>query len=116
MSPETSYEGITADQVEMIVARFRSHRISVAALLERARTWRRAGSDLIVLFEDDFGVSALEPDRDEIRTIAAQVLGVESLRVRIVTEESERENAEPTDSQAEMVRRVFRGEYVEGES
>jgi len=116
VSPETSYEGITADQVEMIVARFRSHRISVAALLERARTWRRAGSDLIILFEDDFGVSALEPDRDEIRTIAAQVLGVESLRVRIVTEESERENAEPTDSQAEMVRRVFRGEYVEGES
>lgn len=113
---EPVYHGIIADQVEAIIARFRGHRISVAALLERARTWRLTDGNLLILFEDDFGVSALEADRDEVRSVAAEILGVEALRIRIMTEQAEQETAPPPDEQAEKVRRVFRGEYVEGES
>lgn len=115
-SPDPSFEGISPDQAEAIIAQFRSHRISVAALLERARTWRFTGDTLSIIFKDDFGVSALDPDRDEVRAVAVDVLGLEALRIRIVTEQSERENVTPPDEKAEMVRRVFRGEYVEGES
>lgn len=111
------FEGISADQVEVIIARFRSHRISVAALLERAAVWRVSQGDLLLVFEDDFGVSALEPDRDEVRNVAAEVLGAESLSIRIMTEQTERETDDARHgSSAEMVRRVFRGEYVEDES
>ncbi len=114
--PAVRYVGISAEKIEAIVARFRSHRISVAALLERTREWRLADATLVIIVDDDYGVSALDPERDEVRAVAADVLETEQLKITITTAETEVEPQQRPDSQAEMVRKMFGGEYLESES
>jgi DNA polymerase-3 subunit gamma/tau len=120
-------EGITFEVVQEIAGRFRTQRISVAALLARARFWRLTEDTLVIAFVDDFGASALGPDREEVQRAAMSVLGKETLSIQICTlgEIEEQTGAEHTsdavpgasegqDDAVEMVRRVFRGEIVEG--
>lgn len=115
-------EGITHEQVTAIVGRFRTQRISVAALLARARLWRLADGALLIAFVDDFSAHALAPDREAVQSAAIDELGVASLKVDIETvaniPDAERDTATSatTDPAAEMVRRVFRGEIVEDRS
>lgn len=115
-------EGISFEHVQEIAGRFRTKRISVAALLARARLWRLEDTTLTIAFADDFGVSALSPDRDAVQDAAISVLEVPSLSVKIVTLDaagpantsSHDEGEENHSDEVEMVRRVFRGEIVEG--
>ena len=115
-------EGITLEQVQAIVARFRTQRISVAALLARARLWRRREDTLFIAFSDEFGANALAPDSDAVQAAVMQELGIDRLIVRIETlgalAEAEDHGGDntPVDPQADMVRRVFRGEIVEDQS
>ena len=120
-------DGITFEQVQAIVGRFRTQRISVAALLARARYWRLDTETLVIAFADDFGASALTPDREAVQQAAIAELGVNTLAIKIVTLD-EVDDVEATETHstandannavhehAEMVRKVFRGEIVEGE-
>ncbi|MFP4153076.1 MAG: DNA polymerase III subunit gamma/tau [Alkalispirochaeta sp.] len=120
-------DGISREQIEAIIGRFRTQRISVAALLARARYWRLADSMLTIAFADDFGASALTTDREAVQQEALFVLGADSLAVRITTlgeigdevagRESDPGSKEPgVDPEVEMVRKVFRGEIVEGQA
>ncbi len=115
-------EGITHEQVTAIMGRFRTQRISVAALLARARLWRLEGGTLLVAFVDDFSAHALAPDREAVQSAAIAELGLEHLKVDIETladvPRNERDTATPgaADPATEMVRRVFRGEVVEDQS
>ena len=112
-------EGITHEQVTAIVGRFRTQRISVAALLARARLWLLAGGTLRIAFADDFSAHALAPDREAVQAAAIDELGVTPLKVDIETladipkAEGDTATPEATDPTTEMVRRVFRGEIVE---
>jgi DNA polymerase-3 subunit gamma/tau len=120
-------DGITLEQVQAILGRFRTQRISVAALLARARYWRLDTETLVIAFADDFGASALTPDREAVQQAAIAELGVNTLSIRIVTldevddvvatgTDSSADNATgAVDEHAEMVRKVFRGEIVEGD-
>lgn len=112
-------EGISIEQVQAIIGRFRTQRISVAALLARARLWRLDDDTLVIAFVDDFGANALGTDRDEVQRAALGELGRNTLSIRIVTLDEIDTNVEvvdeesPVDENVERVRRVFRGEIVE---
>ncbi len=117
------FQGISTDEVEQIVARFRTQRISVASLLTRARLWNLSETDLTIGFVDDFGASSLESDREAVQQAAMAVLHRETLRVKIVVGDRrdwlndepsvEKPTETPADERVEMVRRVFRGEIME---
>ncbi|MEX2442770.1 MAG: DNA polymerase III subunit gamma/tau [Alkalispirochaeta sp.] len=113
-------DGISLEQVQAIVARFRAQRISVAALLSRARLWRLREEELLIAFADEFGANALSSDRDAVQAAAAAELGRERTVVRIQTLSSATDGGEEegsgTDPRVDMVRRVFRGEIVEDHS
>ena len=125
--PELS--GITLEQVQAIIARFRTQRITVASLLARARRWRLAERELVIAFADDFGASALSADTEAVQGAAAAELDRERLvvRIRTLAEDAAQHGgqagaaAEPgpdggeggVDPSVDMVRRVFRGEIVE---
>lgn len=120
-------DGLSLEQVESIIARFRTQRISVSAILARARLWRLAGDTLLIAFSDDFGANALAPDWETVQGAAMAVLGRDQLKVRIETlsavaheldasasdDESETSDENEIPPNVEMVRRVFRGEIVE---
>jgi DNA polymerase-3 subunit gamma/tau len=121
-------EGISLEDVQAVVGRFRTQRISVAALLSRARLWRYADDTLLIAFADEFGANALSSDREVVQGAAMSVLGVERLTVRIDTLANLATSGEAgaggdgaggetaagaIDPQVDMVRRVFRGEIME---
>jgi DNA polymerase-3 subunit gamma/tau len=117
--PEVS--GITVEQVESIISRFRTQRISVAALLSRARQWYLDGNDLAIIFADEFGANALTADVEPVQGAAKAVLGLDRLSVRILTEDAPDGRASAGDGReadpaVDMVKRVFRGEIVEDKS
>ncbi len=115
LPPETS--GITQEQIKAIIGRFRTQRISVAALLARARLWRLSDETLTIAFADDFGASSLSPDRDSVQAAAMDELQRATLSVRISTlRDVPEEASKQVDEEAEMVRKVFRGEIVEEQS
>ena len=115
-------EGISLEQVQAIVARFRTQRISVAALLARARLWRLTGQELLIAFADEFGANALSSDNEAVQQAALAELGMDRLVVRIQTLASvsaaadEPDGSSPVDPTVDMVRRVFRGDIVEDQS
>jgi len=109
-------DGITLEQVEAIVGRFRTQRISVAALLSRARMWRLRDEELLIAFADEFGANALSADREAVQAAAAAELGLERGVVRIQTLSAAEDEGSGVDPQVDMVRRVFRGEIVEDQS
>jgi hypothetical protein len=116
-SDEPETQGVGIEQVQAIIDHFRTQRISVAALLARARLWRLEDDTLTIAFADDFGAAALSPDRDAIQAAALEHLQRTTLSVRISTlEDLPQEEADTVNGEAEMVRKVFRGEIVEGQS
>ena len=124
-------DGISLEQVQAIVGRFRTQRISVAALLARARLWRLRGEELLVAFADEFGANALSSDREAVQSAALAELERDRLVIQIQTLSAvaagggdvqgagagagDAENP-GIDPQVDMVRRVFRGEIVEDHS
>lgn len=108
-------QGISEEETEAIIARFRTTRISLAAFLMRVRSWSRSGEKLVLGFGDNFGAHTLNQDRGEVQEAARAVLGDPRLQLSIVVqgEDPERDSSEPVDRHLEMVRRVFRGEVVE---
>lgn len=108
--------GITAEQVQAIISSFRTQRISVAALLARARSWLLEEERLVIGFADNFAAHTLETDREVIQRAAMEVLGRTTLRVEIVVDGAggaDDQLSAPAAEHVEMVRRVFRGEVVE---
>lgn len=134
------FHGISADEVENIISKFRTRRINVATNLSQARLWHLKEAELTIGFTDAFNASVLEQERDEVQQVVMTVLKRESLRLRFVVgdrkdwaqgrigpsramssvsehsdggaEESGPVNPD-SDAAAEIVRRVFRGEIVE---
>lgn len=109
--------GIKQDQVDAIIARFRTQRIGVASLLARASSWMLGDGHLVISFSDNFSAHTLDPDRELVQNAAKAVLERDTLRVSITVDgddnEEENDGTGATNEKVEMVRRVFRGEIVE---
>jgi DNA polymerase III subunit gamma/tau len=119
--PPPRLEGISPEDVETIIGRFRAQRIGVATLLSNVRAWVLTESSLTMEFRVEFEAHALETDREVVQQVAMEVLGRDTLRlvIRVGGEEgsSQDGSSSPVDSHVEMVRRVFRGEVLkEGRS
>ena len=112
--------GVTEEEVEAVIGCFRTKRIAVAALLRRARLWRRTPKGVVIAFRDEFSATSLTGDVSDVREAIGEVLG-ESVPVHVHTlnelsNEGEPGSVEPpstVDPTVEMVREIFRGEIVE---
>ncbi|TVR67560.1 MAG: DNA polymerase III subunit gamma/tau [Spirochaetaceae bacterium] len=109
--------GITEEHVRTIISRFKTQRIRVASLLSGASSWSLGEDRLVIAFKDNFAAHSLENDRDAIRDEARAVLGLAALRLDLIVEGQNPvvQESPPVAEHVEMVRRVFRGEIVEGE-
>ncbi len=125
------FTGVSADEVENIISKFRTRRINVATNLSQARLWHLKDAVLTIGFTDAFNASVLEHERDEVQQVVMAVLKRDSLRLRFVVGDrkdwaqgiidppaqgsgaSTGPVSPDSDAAAEIVRRVFRGEIVE---
>ncbi|MFW5744391.1 MAG: hypothetical protein ACOC2D_14035, partial [Spirochaetota bacterium] len=109
--------GLSSEQAAEIILRIRPSRLALSSALEKATRWAFADSELHVIFESEYPANAARGEEEVIRNAAADVLGKPVL-VRIQVDEQRvadqaKEQAE-NDSRVDTVKRVFRGEIVDG--
>jgi DNA polymerase III subunit gamma/tau len=113
-----SAHGLRPEQAADIILRIRPTRLALSTALEKATRWSLADSELLIFFASAYPANAARGEEEVIRNAAADVLGkpvLVRIKVESAREESETDVAEH-DSQVEMVKRVFRGEIVDGQT
>jgi len=110
--------GLRSEQAADIILRIRPTRLALSSALEKAVRWTLTDAELTIFFSSDYPANAARGEEEIIRNAAADVLGKPVL-VRIkVDADAVGPDVEATaadqDEQVEMVKRVFRGEIVDG--
>lgn len=111
-------EGLRADQAADIILRIRPTRLALSTALEKAVRWSLTDSELFIVFGSAYPANAARGEEEVIRNAAADVLGKPVL-VKIKVDENGNGEAESEQAvhgdQVDMVKRVFRGEIVDGD-
>ncbi len=108
--------GLQSAEAADIILRIRPTRLALSTALERAVRWRLVDSELFVIFDSEYPANAARGEEEVIRNAAAEVLGRPVLvRVKVdAPADGDGDAPRGTDEQVEMVKRVFRGEEVDG--
>lgn len=112
--------GLSAEQVAEIIARIRPRRLALATLLAKAVEWTLAGGELGITFGGEYEASSAHGQEEAVRQAANEVLGTPVLvRLRVAGAEKPAESppqgdGQENESDADVVRRVFRGEIMDG--
>ena len=107
---------VDEERVASIIARIRKTRLTLASALEKASEWNIADSELSILFESEYPANAARGEEEFLRTVAAEMLGrpvIVRIVVRSEAPDRDEEQQDEHESQAEMVKRVFRGEIID---
>ncbi|MEE8441990.1 MAG: hypothetical protein V3S41_09725, partial [Spirochaetia bacterium] len=104
-------------QVADVLGKIRHTKLALASALEKAVEWNIGDTELTIVFDSEYPADAARGEEEMIRTVVADSIGRPVL-VRIVVRSGAPSDEDVAagamhDSQAEMVKRVFRGEIVE---
>ncbi len=111
-------EGLRTEQAADIILRIRPARLALSTALEKAIRWSLADSELFIVFGSAYPANVARGEEEVIRNAAADVLGKPVLvRIKVVEGGDDGPESEQTvhGDQVDMVKRVFRGEIVDGD-
>jgi DNA polymerase-3 subunit gamma/tau len=107
------YELLDAATAERIVGEVRDHKPTLASNLEKALRWEIGSGCIRVVFENQYPATAIEQDRDYVRSVCEEVTD-EELALEVEVAERRGGGSEAArDERVELVKHVFRGEVVE---
>ena len=109
--------GLQSAEAADIILRIRPTRLALSTALERAVRWRLVDSELFVIFDSQYPANAARGEEEVIRNAAAEVLGrpvLVRVKVDAPADGDSDDGRSRSDDQVEMVKRVFRGEEVDG--
>ncbi|MFW5690143.1 MAG: hypothetical protein ACOC1U_11280, partial [Spirochaetota bacterium] len=111
-------QGLRPEQAADIIRRIRPTRLALSSALEKAVRWALAESELSIIFDSEYPANAARGEEEVIRNAAADVLGKPVLvRIKVDADVSQDEVIdEDHDAQVDMVKKVFRGEIVDGQA
>jgi len=103
----------TFSQKEEVIAEIRKKRMSLASALEKAVSWESENCELTIHFDTTFPGRIVNQEIQEI-TRAVELVTGKRYHVTVSTHEQTRDNPEgrSRNEQAELVKRIFRGEIV----
>lgn len=110
--------GLRSEQAADIIGRIRPTRLALSTALEKAVRWSLNDSELFIFFDSAYPANAARGEEEVIRHAAADVLGKPVLvRIKVDATDGNQTSDPSTDhnEQVEMVKRVFRGEVVDGD-
>jgi len=118
VDPEVNeMQELETDLVKEVLGRIRPNKLALASALEKATEWNLGESELTVVFAGEYAATAARGEEETIRTVVAEVVGRPVLVRILVRSEAPSEEEVAADaaqeSQAALVKRVFRGEIVE---
>ena len=110
-----TYEPLDAGTAERIVGEVRDHKPTLASNLEKAVRWEIGGGSIRVLFENQYPATAIEQERDYVRSVCEEITDEEIALDVVVVESRSVHEQNSRDERVELVKHVFRGEVVEGQ-
>ena len=117
--PPPPARGLRPEQASDIILRIRPSRLALSSALEKAVRWSLADSELFIVFDSAYPANAARGEEEVIRNAAADVLGKPVLvRIKVEPGKNDAEagsQADEHDNQIEVIKRVFRGEIVDGD-
>ncbi len=100
-----------------VVEAMRKKKLTLAAALEKAKSWILEGEYLYLVFNDLFSANLLRREGAELTQLFAEISGrTVNLEIELLQSEPEQTEVETgdDDDQVAMVQKVFRGEIVQG--
>ena len=118
-APAPAGDGLTPDQREEFLQVVRKKKLTLAASLEQAVGWKQNGHTISLSFDNGYTASVVKNDRRLIQEALSDITGedfgidvdVVQSRTSTAAEEAEEENT--INRQADVVKKVFRGEIVQ---
>jgi DNA polymerase-3 subunit gamma/tau len=105
---------LSKEVIDAVVGRIRKQKLTLGSSLEHAISWKLEGDTVVIGFDNPYAAKTVQQEASLVGEVLKEVLD-EDVEVR--TEHTKREDGSdenPDDPRVEMVKRVFRGEIVEG--
>ncbi len=113
-----SFSGLLHEKVEAMIGTIRKHNLTLATQLAKATSWSLEGTELRVTFSKRFEAESARGGEETLRQVAREILDTPVL-VRIQVDEADVQappEGSELSSSAEAVKKVFRGEVVDGDT
>ncbi len=99
---------------EELVSGLKKTKVALTSALARAVSWKLEGDTLVIVFQNEYDANSVRKDIQTVAKRAGEVMGRKlSIDIQIEKKE-EHENAPVLDEQAELVKKVFKGDIVQG--
>ncbi len=99
-----------------VIKSIRERKLALGSVLERAIAWTMHEGALVIQFSNGYHARAVKQDNGLIRETLREVTGDNvPVKAAIVTDEQEEAERESHSEQVDLVKRVFRGEVVDGD-
>jgi DNA polymerase-3 subunit gamma/tau len=104
------------EQKNQVIAALRNKKLILSTALEKATKWELLSDRLEITFNSAFLVSSVDADLTSVAEAFEKVTGIRTRIVLKVEGRSKDQESNSSDRQVEMVKRVFRGEIVQGDN
>ena len=112
---EKKSEELSAEIITSIIQTIRKNKLALASALEKATSWKLNGTNLQLSFDSTYSGNAVKGDILLIKEKASEILD-KKINIEVSIESpSSGVSSEKVDENLELVKRVFRGEVVNGE-
>jgi DNA polymerase-3 subunit gamma/tau len=99
---------------EELVSGLKKTKVALTSALARAVSWKLEGDTLVIVFQNEYDANSVRKDIQTVAKRAVEVMGRKlSIDIQIEKKE-EHEKAPVLDEQAELVKKVFKGDIVQG--
>ena len=105
---------IGRDTIENLIGTLRPSHLALSSALSKASAWLLEGDVLRITFGDNYSASFVRRDLNLLTAKIRDILGI-PVRIDISTDSSGKKGSGGEDVSVEIVKKVFRGEIVQGE-
>ncbi|RKX76543.1 MAG: DNA polymerase III subunit gamma/tau [Spirochaetes bacterium] len=99
-----------------IISSVEKEKPSLASALEKASEWKMNEKDLLIFFQNAYSANLVREELSLITQRVEEIAGEKlKVSVRVHNRNVEDQNAERTNEQVEMVKKIFKGQVIQGE-
>jgi len=98
-----------------LLGELKRKKLTLSSALEKATVWQLDGDQLVIFFNNDFPARVVRQEQKVITEKIKEMTGW-NLKLQIKVEEAEMEESPLVDDQVQAVKKVFRGEVIQGGS
>jgi len=118
---ELSFNGLPDQQKNTdsfkraVIQWFKKEKLALSSTLEKAKAWKMEGDKCTIYFQDSYSANLVKQELPEIKKKAREFFGG-AIDIAIALEERDEDcSSEDSDEGVDRVKKVFRGEIIEGE-